>query len=88
MKPSEVLRDQMKVIKNYMPEALATIRDTMDACMKSPVADFVEMGRELATKEAVFMAMGGFKTFFDMLEMLVKITEAAERFEEDMRKNV
>lgn len=85
MKASELLRDQQKVIKNFLPDALKTIRDTTTSCMQSPVAEFVDMGRELAAKEAMFMALGGFQVYFDMMDLMVRIVETAEKLEEDQR---
>lgn len=83
MKLSELMRDQNRVIKNAMPEALKTVRGAMAMALDSPVPEFVEMGRELASKEAVFMAMGAFQCYFDMMDLVIKIIDAAERSQEN-----
>lgn len=87
MKASEMLRDQLKVIKNFLPEALKTIRDTTTACLESEIVELAAMGRELASKEAMFMAMGGFQVYFDMMGLLINIVDAVERHEEEQRNN-
>ncbi len=85
MKASELLRDQVKVIKNFLPEGLKTVRDMTQASLESPIVEFAEMGRELAGKESMFLAMGGFQLYFDMMEIVIKIVDAAEKFEEQQR---
>jgi hypothetical protein len=85
MKASDLLRDNVKVIKNFLPEALKTIRDTTTGCLESPMVEFAQMGQELASKEAMFLAMGGFQCYFDMMDLLIKIVDAAEKFDEAQR---
>lgn len=78
MKASELLRDQVKVIRNVLPDAINTIRETVTMCENSNIPQFVEMGRELSSKETTFAALGGLQMYFDMMDLLVKITAAAE----------
>jgi hypothetical protein len=85
MKASELLRDQVKVIKNFLPEALKTIRDTTAGCLESPMIEFAQMGQELASKEAMFLAMGGFQVYFDMMDLLIKVVDAAEKMQQRER---
>lgn len=85
MKASELIAAQVKVIKNFMPEALKTIRDTTISCEQSGMPEFAQMGLELASKEAMFLAMGGFQSYFDMMDLLIKIVDAAEKYEERKR---
>lgn len=73
-----MLRMQIKVFTNQVPGAVAKVREMAAACQDSPIPEFVELGRELANKEAVFLAVGGMNPYVDMLQAMIKVIELME----------
>jgi hypothetical protein len=83
MKLSEVLTLHVDAIKNNLPASLQQVKEMTASCAESEYPVFVELGAELARKEAVFVALGMFTAYFDMLDMLVKIIKLSEEMKEN-----
>jgi hypothetical protein len=79
MNPSDFIKDNVKMLKHAVPQMLERCREMSKACVDSPMVEFAEMGRDLANKEALFMAMGGFNTYYEMMGLLIQIIELAEK---------
>jgi hypothetical protein len=83
MKVSEMIRDQIAVTKSALPNMMHQIRECAKFMAGQEVIELAQLGNELAAKEAMFLAMGGFAAYYDMCEVMIRAFEILEKLEGD-----